>query len=346
MNIDYDNYKINNMSDRKLRKLQKGLPEWNGPPITLDNILARRKSKIKSFISWFGLIFALGALYYFGKAKVSRIEENILAQEKQNLERIVNVVDGKTLRVQKLREEHSRKMMLSEIIDTTGLDYETKKMLNEEITLKPNIIDVIYPLDNFYVSSKYGWRKIDKKIQVAYENIGGNMQRGEMVFHHGVDLATRLYSPVKSPIDGVVKRVGKNKGLGYFVDIYARDSLHEIKIRLAHLTFGRPEGKRVKWLHIKKGKEVKEGQVVGYVGLTGATTGPHVHEELWVKTERGWHDYDPLKGYGHHLYALHKKKDEKKQIYKSTLNTAKGIVNSIRKIKGNYTLRKKMFYDK
>ena len=319
------------LNDKEIIKIIKGLPKWEFSPIKLDDIIKVKKRKPKFIRYIAGLL--LGAMFYtaivgIGKVKASSIQKHVLEQEKQNLERIVDVMDGKTLLVNSLHEKDT-KIKLNEIIDTTGLDMD----INKSIILKQDIVEVNYPIDNFYVSSGYGWRKIDPEIYTAYKrSIGGDIIIGKKTFHHGVDLATRLYSEVKSPIDGSIKRIGYNKGLGYFVDIYAKDSLHEIMIRLAHLTFGKKKDEHMKWIKVKQSMSVSKGQVVGYVGLTGATTGPHVHEELWVKS-KGWKRYDPLKGYGrHHLYALHKHKD-RKRIYQSTLNTAKGIADFIRKQK-------------
>ncbi len=163
--------------------------------------------------------------------------------------------------------------------------------------IKPKVeadIPLAYPFDEttkYWISSHFGYRKIDGKLKYIY---GGSGKK----FHCGIDIAARLYAPVISPIDGRIIRIGKTKGYGYFVDIYTNQDEIEIIVRLAHLTFGTRKGKHVVYLHIRKGQEVKKGDVIGYVGLTGKTTGPHVHYEVHAKKkgEKYWKLVNPEEG--------------------------------------------------
>lgn len=88
-------------------------------------------------------------------------------------------------------------------------------------------------------------------------------------FHPGVDIAAPYGSPVYATGDGVVVEAGWDGGYGKkvtvdhgygFVTIYGHNS------RIA----------------VEVGDHVKKGQVVAYVGMTGRTTGPHVHYEVHV----------------------------------------------------------------
>lgn len=87
--------------------------------------------------------------------------------------------------------------------------------------------------------------------------------------HLGTDYAAATGTPIWTVGDGTVLRAEFNRGNGNFVEIqhngtYVTKYLHMSK-------FG--EG-------IKKGVRVKQGQVIGYVGSTGLSTGPHLHYEL------------------------------------------------------------------
>jgi murein DD-endopeptidase MepM/ murein hydrolase activator NlpD len=88
--------------------------------------------------------------------------------------------------------------------------------------------------------------------------------------HIGVDFAAQRGTPVRSVGDGIIAEAGWNGGYGKAIDI-KHDSTY--LSRYAHLdSFA--EG-------IQPGVSVTKGQVIGFVGSTGRTTGPHLHFELY-----------------------------------------------------------------
>jgi murein DD-endopeptidase MepM/ murein hydrolase activator NlpD len=90
---------------------------------------------------------------------------------------------------------------------------------------------------------------------------------GEGAFHRGVDVATDYGAPVHSTADGVVTIAENHAGYGRLVVI---DHGFGITTWYAHLSaFSAVPGARV-----------KRGQVVGYTGTSGRSTGPHVHYEV------------------------------------------------------------------
>ena len=86
-------------------------------------------------------------------------------------------------------------------------------------------------------------------------------------FHKGLDIATRMATPVIAPADGIVSFTG-NKGL--LGKVIAIDHGHGIVTRYGHL----------KKMFKKRGAAVKRGDVIANVGVSGRTTGPHVHYEV------------------------------------------------------------------
>ncbi|MDY6854038.1 MAG: peptidoglycan DD-metalloendopeptidase family protein [Thermodesulfobacteriota bacterium] len=88
-------------------------------------------------------------------------------------------------------------------------------------------------------------------------------------FHKGLDIATRLNTPVIAPADGIVTFVGREGGFGKLIVI---NHGYGIVTRYAHLskTF------------IKRGQRVKRGVKIGGVGNTGRSTGTHLHYEIRV----------------------------------------------------------------
>lgn len=88
--------------------------------------------------------------------------------------------------------------------------------------------------------------------------------------HLGTDYAAPRGTPIVAVSNGVVERAGYGKGNGNYVKIkhdktYATQYLHMSKFAKG----------------IRKGVQVKQGQVIGYVGSTGLATGPHVCFRFW-----------------------------------------------------------------
>ncbi len=87
--------------------------------------------------------------------------------------------------------------------------------------------------------------------------------------HHGLDYVAPRGAPVSSIGDGIITFAGWKGGYGKLVEIRHKNSF---RTRYGHLSrFARG---------IRKGKRVKMGQLIGYVGSTGLSTGPHLHFEL------------------------------------------------------------------
>ena len=88
--------------------------------------------------------------------------------------------------------------------------------------------------------------------------------------HTGVDFAAERGTPVRAVGDGVITQAGWNGSYGKAIDLQ-----HDGRYmsRYAHL-HNFADG-------IRNGVEVKKGQIIGYVGSTGRSTGPHLHFELY-----------------------------------------------------------------
>ena len=87
--------------------------------------------------------------------------------------------------------------------------------------------------------------------------------------HKGVDFAAPRGTPIKAAGDGVVERANRYGGFGNYVRIRHANGY---KTAYAHLN-GFARGMRA-------GKRVRQGDIIGYVGTTGRSTGPHLHYEV------------------------------------------------------------------
>jgi murein DD-endopeptidase MepM/ murein hydrolase activator NlpD len=95
---------------------------------------------------------------------------------------------------------------------------------------------------------------------------------GKVRAHKGIDYAARTGTPILAAGDGRVQFAGRKGGYGNAVIL---DHGRGITTLYAHMSRFSKAG--------RSGRRVKQGDVIGYVGSTGASTGPHLHYEYRVK---------------------------------------------------------------
>ncbi|HUN55402.1 MAG TPA: peptidoglycan DD-metalloendopeptidase family protein [Smithella sp.] len=88
-------------------------------------------------------------------------------------------------------------------------------------------------------------------------------------FHKGVDISTRFGKEVVAPADGLVVTSAYDSSDGNYVKI---DHGHGLATGFAHLSR----------MAVRQGVRVKKGQIIGYVGDTGRSTGSHLHYAVFV----------------------------------------------------------------
>jgi len=103
------------------------------------------------------------------------------------------------------------------------------------------------------LTSRFGWRN--------------DPINGESAYHRGVDIRGRTGSDVKATANGIVKKENYDTGNGRYVLV---DHGNGFITKYAHL----------KKSLVQKGDIVARGQIIGLVGSTGRSTGPHVHYEI------------------------------------------------------------------
>lgn len=116
-------------------------------------------------------------------------------------------------------------------------------------------VPLISPVDNYQLTSPFGQRK--------------DPITGQLAMHKGIDIGGWAGIPVHATAPGTVTFAGRNAGYGYMVEV---DHGCGIKTVYAHL-------KRIK---VKRGETVDHRAVIGTLGSTGRSTGPHVHYEVVV----------------------------------------------------------------
>lgn len=117
------------------------------------------------------------------------------------------------------------------------------------------------PIDGARLSSGFGPRR--------HPILGYNRM------HRGVDFAAPSGTPIYAAGDGLVRQAGRNGGYGNYIEIRHNDEFSTAYAHLSRFAKG-----------LERGDRVKQGQIIGYVGSTGRSTGPHLHYEVMQKGEQ------------------------------------------------------------
>lgn len=158
-------------------------------------------------------------------------------------------------------EYHGRRRRVYPYVDPAGDDFLVGSHGRSFRVLTP-----LLPVRRARISSGWGWR-----IQPV---LGGNE------FHHGIDYAARPGTPIRATMAGVVDISNWHGNYGRMVEIR---HAHGFATRYGHL--------RAFASKAKVGRHVHRGQIIGYVGTSGLSTGPHLYYEVWEHGRR----IDPLK---------------------------------------------------
>lgn len=132
----------------------------------------------------------------------------------------------------------------------------TAKKQQDKLDHIPSILPI--SLKDYTMSSGYGYRR--------------DPVFGSTKFHEGLDFAAAHGTKVFATADGVIKSAGRVTGYGNTIDI---DHGYNYLTRYAHLSR----------ILVEEGKKVRRGDLIGEVGSTGKSTGPHLHYEVRFKGE-------------------------------------------------------------
>ena len=121
------------------------------------------------------------------------------------------------------------------------------------------------------ISSEYGWR-----IHPIYKT---------KKWHNGIDIANNQGTIIKAPADGKAYYVGYENQLNGNTIRIDHGLINGIKVESVYI--------HLQCFNIKSGDTVKQGQVIGFMGSTGNSTGPHLHFSIY-ENKRG-NDVNPFK---------------------------------------------------
>jgi len=92
---------------------------------------------------------------------------------------------------------------------------------------------------------------------------------GEGAFHSGIDISSAYGESVRAAADGVVSFADNMAGYGMLIVL---EHAHDISTRYGHLSR----------FAVTEGQTVRRGEIIGYVGVSGRSTGPHLHYEVRI----------------------------------------------------------------
>ncbi|TXE83546.1 peptidoglycan DD-metalloendopeptidase family protein [Campylobacter peloridis] len=224
------------------------------------------KKVVIYFTSFVFVVIVLGALYinYLAEKRSELLkEQEALSAKNSKLfsqnESMQKSLEEKTALYSELQTQ------LADIEDNLGLKQdesldiperlEKVKLTNDQAYLFLTQIPNGHVIPNNGITGDFGWRHhpiLNKKE-----------------FHPGLDLRAALKTPIHAPANGVVEYAGySNNGYGYSVIL-----IHNFGFKTVYAHMTRQDV-------VKAGQFVKKGDLLGYTGNTGLSTGPHLHYEV------------------------------------------------------------------
>jgi murein DD-endopeptidase MepM/ murein hydrolase activator NlpD len=164
---------------------------------------------------------------------------------------------------------------------TEGIsDQQYSQSLDQLLTLRSSAMsgEITHGLDftsrfplNFSIASLADAPSLWPVQGIVTSSFGARLDpfNGEGAFHTGLDIASFQGDAIRAPADGVVLKAGMGTGYGREVII---DHGHGIHTLYAHLS----------GFAVTTGQDVHRGEILGYVGSSGHSTGPHLHYEVRI----------------------------------------------------------------
>lgn len=204
-------------------------------------------------------------------------QKEIIENEKDEKDYLLIKTKGEEKQYQSLLDETLRKQqeIEQEIYD---LEFKLQKLIDPRALpeARPGVLS--WPLGGI-LTQGYGYTPYSKKLYKSG-------------FHNGIDIASSYGEPIRAARDGEVLAIGScgRYAYGNWIAIKHDNGLTTL---YAHLS---------NYAGLKVGESVKRGQVIGYEGSTGYSTGAHLHFTVYVtetfKVESRWFGQLPL---GAHL---------------------------------------------
>jgi len=173
---------------------------------------------------------------------------------------------------------------LSSLVSLEDVEFGNLRDLSDLISLRTYLDNAVEPLGEIHqVLEAQRELLVDIPTLWPLKGVHGNVTgrfgpaihpfTGGWYLHKGVDIAWGYGVPIVATANGKVQRVDNDPmGLGWYIVLRHNYGFHT---RYGH--FDR--------IIVQKGQEVRRGQIIGYMGSSGLSTGPHLHYEVWIGTQ-------------------------------------------------------------
>ncbi len=226
----------------------------------------------------------------------------LLAEEKLSVEGVKNALEMAETSMALKRAEADK--LLQDLVDK-GDSYE--ELIDKSEQMQEDLMDALGKMEDEYDKAKYEeWLATSVPPTTTHPaNDPGNKVEGKVwyvptkdfkitskfgmrwhpihhkyMMHNGIDMGAKTGTPVYATRSGVITVAAYQKdGAGYYVKINHNDGFSSIYMHMTHYI-------------VKKGQFVNAGEIIGYVGSTGGSTGPHLHFGIY---KNGVGYVDPLK---------------------------------------------------
>ncbi|MCB2079346.1 MAG: M23 family metallopeptidase [Novosphingobium sp.] len=146
---------------------------------------------------------------------------------------------------------------VAEAADQANMTAASKRQMASAAIISRTVsIPSRMPVEGIHLTSSYGMRE--------HPVLGGRRA------HKGVDLAGPVGTPIHATADGMISKASWFSSYGLYVSI---EHGGDIQTRYAHMSR----------LNVAAGQRVRKGDIIGFIGSTGRSTGPHLHYEVRVQ---------------------------------------------------------------
>ena len=177
--------------------------------------------------------------------------------------------------------------VMYEMIYSNGTLVDTGRIQAAEFFNQGQTYRAIHFQDDYYTTEGKSVRKAFLRSPIAFSRVSSGFTKSrfhpvlnQWRAHKGVDFAAPIGTKVKATSDGVVSSFGKQGGYGNVIMINHQGRFTTVYGHLSGFAKG-----------LRRGQRVAQGDVIGYVGMTGLTSGPHLHYEFKVDGQQR----DPLR---------------------------------------------------
>ncbi|MFP4163809.1 MAG: M23 family metallopeptidase [Chitinispirillaceae bacterium] len=221
-----------------------------------------------------GLLLKMQFLEKFIEKEVSDLSEMVAYEDKARLKYGMEPISGEVRKAGIGGLPSREDMMLSSMMDPVVMKAESIRFKCASLLRQAELQESTFKQTSNNIEKKHThWTnrpsiwptkgRITSKFGYRYHPFSGHR-----LLHEGIDIANKRWTPIYAPADGQVIDVNNRTHFGKMVKISHYNGVY--KTLYAHLQKA----------SVTEGQVVKRGELIGYIGNSGRSTGPHLHYEV------------------------------------------------------------------